>query len=615
MKLLKINLTNFRAYTGEHEFSFPTTPGLYGLTGENQANPRLGANGTGKSTLLDAVLWCLYGRTGAGLRAGEVKAWGARGVAAVTLALTVGPHSLIVSRSQGPNSLTMAIDGNAPEPTTQDAILKAIRLTYEEFTYAVMRPQGSDSFFDLSPSDKLALFSKIKKLDLWIQKSDEAKALYSELASVISNDQQRLAKLKGNAEALQANLADLTLKDQKFEAEKQQKMAATKAAAKEIAKELKFKRAEYEASKQALQGLEIRLNEAEARAKAAASSRDQAGAEKQGTRTAVNLSERDAEIAQHKLTELEAHAVQHECPTCLQPTEPEMWGDRVSNAEAEIAAALTELEAKKLADSKAGEKLALAKLDHEKAEKDVIAIKRNISDFQRKLHSDAVAVETIEIRMGSIGEIVVENPYTRMIQDQRAALTVIEGKLVRLGAKITEDEKLCEVFKFWADAFKRVRLFVIESSLKQLEIEVNSNLTSLGLVGWTVKFDVERENKSGGVTKGFTTLVTPPAHLDPARYETFSGGEKQRLRLAGDFGLANLIMEQAGLNSRIEFYDEASAGLSITGQTDLADALAERASTFRRVIFYVDHNSLDYGGYAGLLIAFKAKEGAALRWR
>ena len=69
---------------------------------------------------------------------------------------------------------------------------------------------------------------------------------------------------------------------------------------------------------------------------------------------------------------------------------------------------------------------------------------------------------------------------------------------------------------------------------------------------WRIEFDVERETKAGGISKGFVVFVHPSDKADPVRFEAYSGGETQRLRMAGDLGLANLIMERAGLTNTLE---------------------------------------------------------------
>ena len=168
---------------------------------------------------------------------------------------------------------------------------------------------------------------------------------------------------------------------------------------------------------------------------------------------------------------------------------------------------------------------------------------------------------------------------------------------------------------YWVAGFKRVRLFIIEETLKALEMEVNSSLTSLGLVDWQIEFDVERENKSGGVTKGFVVFVRSPDHPEPVRFESWSGGETQRLQLAGDLGLANLIMQQAGLVSTIEMLDEPSEHLSTEGVMDLVETLAQRAIHDDKRILLVDHRTIDFSGFTDTINIIKTEDGSAFEKR
>jgi DNA repair exonuclease SbcCD ATPase subunit len=123
---------------------------------------------------------------------------------------------------------------------------------------------------------------------------------------------------------------------------------------------------------------------------------------------------------------------------------------------------------------------------------------------------------------------------------------------------------------------------------------------------WQVTFDIERENKSGGVTKGFTTFVKSPGITEQVRWENWSGGETQRLQLAGDLGLANLIMQQLGLTNTIEFWDEPSTHLSPEGLADLATLLNERALSEGKRIWIVDHTAMtNFGDFKGVITARK----------
>jgi DNA repair exonuclease SbcCD ATPase subunit len=191
-------------------------------------------------------------------------------------------------------------------------------------------------------------------------------------------------------------------------------------------------------------------------------------------------------------------------------------------------------------------------------------------------------------------------------------LAKLKGQLTALNAKIDTLNEEHAAVSYWVGGFKRLRLFIVEETLRQLEIEVNNNLSSLGLTDWQVEFDVERENKSGGVTKGFVVFVRAPGHTEPVKFEAWSGGEIQRLRLAGDLGLANLIMERAGLVNTVEWFDEPSQHLSPTGVLDLAETLAQRAEDQGKRVFMVEHRALDFGGFAGVITAVKDEGGSRL---
>jgi DNA repair exonuclease SbcCD ATPase subunit len=204
------------------------------------------------------------------------------------------------------------------------------------------------------------------------------------------------------------------------------------------------------------------------------------------------------------------------------------------------------------------------------------------------------------------------NPYTERVKERQIKKDNLNNKLLLSKDSLQKLNAEHTATSYWVQGFKRVRLFIIEETLRALELEVNNALASLGLVDWQVEFDVERENKSGGVTKGFVVFIRCPSNPEPVRWESWSGGETQRLQLAGDFGLANLIMLQAGLTNTIEFYDEPSNHLSDEGLVDLAETLHQRASEDGKRIILVDHRMPDFGDFAGVITVTKDEEGSTI---
>jgi DNA repair exonuclease SbcCD ATPase subunit len=506
-----VELEDFRSYRGRHKIILPTQPGLYLITGINELEPRLGSNGVGKSTLLDAIYWCLYGKTTRGLKAGDVVSWGEKSCS-VSVKLTVGDKPLQISRAQSPNSLE--VDGT---PSDQASVLKHLRLGPETFTYAVLLPQFGESFFALLPAAKLTLFSEIMGLDYWLKKSQEAEELANTLLEAKHDKERMLSKQQGYIEFADKDLEILKVSAQEFDKDQRRLVVELKKELQKVTESIQF-------AKSALVNIENKLA-------------------KLGADSSV-------------------------CPTCKQ------------------------------------------KVDNEQVIKDRTALLRNQRDFEQ---DQAVGLSSLKRIRSELDEYPNQaNPYQEQIQQKLDNKKAAEKRLKEVTAEIESLEQDHAAVSFWVNGFKRIRLFIVEQTLRQLEIEVNNNMSSLGLTDWRIEFDVERENKSGGITKGFVVFVYAPNNAEPVRFEAWSGGETQRLRLAGDLGLADLIMERAGLSSTIEFFDEPSRHLSQEGLLDVAETLHARALQGSKRIFLVDHQTIEFGDFAGKLVISKSEMGSRL---
>ena len=54
MKIKSIEITNFRGFNGEHTLEFSMDP-------QKPVTLIVAENGTGKSNILEAIMWCLHG--------------------------------------------------------------------------------------------------------------------------------------------------------------------------------------------------------------------------------------------------------------------------------------------------------------------------------------------------------------------------------------------------------------------------------------------------------------------------------------------------------------------------------------------------------------------------
>ncbi len=175
---VKLELLNFLAYRN---------PDPLDLTGIHMAC-LVGANGAGKSSLLDAMTWVLWGKARAHsdneLIHGEEIEMQVR----LTFALEGNHYRVTRYRSrkgQGSSVLTLEVkDGDdwrsMSESTiraTQDRIMSLLRLDYDTFINSVFLVQGrADEFTSKTPAQRKAILSEILGLDMWVAYEERAKA-------------------------------------------------------------------------------------------------------------------------------------------------------------------------------------------------------------------------------------------------------------------------------------------------------------------------------------------------------------------------------------------------------------------------------------------------------
>jgi DNA repair exonuclease SbcCD ATPase subunit len=610
LHLLSVRLFNFKSYYGKHEWVLPVEPGLYYITGKNRFNPRLGSNGIGKSTLTDAINWVLYGKTSRGLRAGDVISWGKSSCTA-TLTLQIGEIEYKVTRTQNPNGIF--IDRN---PATQDEVDKLIRLNQGALNNSMLLPQFGESFLDLSPSAKLVMFSKVMDLDYWLERSKAADNKVVQLAGEINSLINKGAHAKGSIERLRAAIVDLKVNSEKFDDDIKTEIKEQEWAIKHLSHLLKQQ--------------QTRSDELELVAQDTKKKREEVKLQYEGINKFLSIEERKVtelrtliKSNNNRLFELESEflnmgdlMIEKICPTCLQEVDKghgekhqSIITKKVDKLKAESTEYKNQLIKIQAVIDKGTDKYNECRRKYNNIDQHcndlagkIYELRNSISNAQNDIYNRNKIIEKLSNKT---------NPFEELIAANIAERKDLKKRIAKLNEEIYDLKMQHEANVYWIKGFKRVRLFVIEEALISLEVEVNNLLVTLGLVDWKITFDIERENKSGGVTKGFVVLIHSPRHKQPVRFESFSGGEVQRLRLAGDLGLSNLIMEQAGFENMVEIIDEPSEHLSAEGIEDFIVTIAGRAEDTGRQIWLIDHCSMDSTLFSGMLHCTMNKEGKA----
>ena len=612
-----LSIQGFKSFTKDQLFRFPESEGFYLLTGSNEVEPDLGANGVGKSSLWDALVWVLYGKTTRGAKASTVANREGQFLTSVCLEFMRGEIRYTVTRTWNPNACILDQQGCEPRPVQQEELDALIGVGHAGFLYAAVFGQFNSTFFDLSPTEKLTVLSEFLDLAQWQAASDRAKEQVKAAQAGLAEGERSVAQAEGKAEALRDAIDNAKRASALFAAECQR-------AREELEGRMPVVRATVTQTEKTLAKAETLLEAATDEVRSCEQAMVALDDERSELRVAVAKAESAAGVCADAEQELRRKAerlkeMDEPCPTCLQEV-----------GEAHKRAALGELK-RQLADSvatrrdvvssleahqeklrKVEDRLRLARREYSAHVENQTAWTATRNSTARKLAERRADRTNLERALEQESRRV--DPHQLTASRSAGELESVEGLLRDTRAMLTKERARLESLEYWAARFKDVRLWVVEQALTELEVHINNALEELGLHGYKIRFDIERPRSDGqGVIRGFQVLITTPLHSEPIPWEAWSGGETQRLRLAGAVGIADLISARRGFAANLEVWDEPTAHLSQEGIDDLLTFLSTRARTRGTQVWLVDHRTLNAGDFDGEARVVKTPVGSVIR--
>jgi DNA repair exonuclease SbcCD ATPase subunit len=609
----EIKITDFKSFDGSHSFIIDEYGrGLHFIRGRNKRYQRLGANGVGKSSIWDALCWCLYGQTPARLRNPDVEPWEAKkGVKTrVVVFVSIDGKEHKVLRGIKPNRVE--IDGKTVDT---DEPGRLIGMGFEVFTNAVILGQGRPLFFDLQPKDKMDLFSDALALERWEDRASFAGDRVKLLSRDVTHLEGELAGFERTVKELGALRDDTKAKRDQWDEEQQERIKDEQSRRKNLQRDLD--RAEK------LHG-DATLKNENAEVNLRGLFADIRTAEKE-------LSEADAELAKFEersrslTTQIDDArgavkdaAKAKKCPACGTVLRKASREEHI----AELAAKLKGL----LDEGRVIEKqFNTALKDAEKKRKTAKRLFDTSKDYQKQADDSRSAME---LQAPEIARIKAELSGSRSKTKTDEAATNPHDETLRVVGKklktaqtnsdnarddIAAIERKLSRTKFWTKAFKDVRLFVLEELLQELEIVTNSMLDEAGLVNWRVSYLMEKETKRGNVSHGLSIYIASPSSKGKVKWESWSGGEAQRLRIVGALALSEVLLAHANARTNIEVLDEPTQHLSSEGVDDLIDYLSDRARSQNKSIFYVDHVAVESSKFTTTTIVERDDQGSYIK--
>lgn len=603
MKFLGLAIQGIRSFRGDHVLHFPTGRGLYFIGGDNQEHPELGANGVGKSSILDALVWVFYGKTSRGQKAVDVANW-------TRDFPTVGACDFIkhgtqysITRTWDPVALTLQVGAGAPRKVEQYEIDELLGVGFDLFLATTVFAQFGTSFLARDKTDKLDTISKVLNLGGWLERSERAKNKEAEQVNLLRTAEDRrvgyVASIAADEatlnEALKARqswidkqlrrgeflVAQMITINTQLESllESQEREEAQRGEAQE-----KLREGESELAKldQTLRSVLIEVGEQHEKHK------DHFEAERRLT---------------HEIRTLDD--LKGACPLCRQSVEVEHLEGVVAKLDKDadehdrqILVAAQELERL----NKKANLLRGQCRNRDAGNRLLYTTVERINTILANIGRDVRGVQTQHERTTTDLESYTEeaNPHDSTCQRLTGRIGINRKRIESGDGDIQTIKERKAGYGYWKAEYKALRLWVCEGAMAEFSLCMHSAMDSLGLRGWQSRATLEKPNKSGkGSQRGFQVFIKSPSSPDWVPWESWCGGETQRLLLAGDTAFASLACGRMGVAPSIEVWDEPTRHLSPEGVRDLVDFLHTRARNTDRQLFLVDHNTIESGQFAG----------------
>ncbi len=608
IKFKRLRIQGFRSFDREVVFEFPDAQsGFYQLAGDN---------GAGKSSTWDAIAWCYFGCTMRRVRGDHVENWSGHSLCSVSVLADIDDVEVEVTRTRKPNSLTMRTAGADPVTVEQVDIERVLSGSFNTFHSTVILGQFSRFFIDLSPSEKLEQFTAILDLKKWSDASEKAKLKAKEDEDEVTDIETAIAMLDGRLHASREFRDREKRSMHEWAADQDNLIAELELRWQGIEVEVSEKRSEYEAAVAVHAAQQEKLKTLQADLDALENGSDEEHQCFQAASRDLHKAAAARDSISNELATFK-RLVGRTCPACKQ----DINSSHAKSIIKEFEGRLAPLEATVDKTSTLADEAEAAVSSREDQRAALQKAVKAASDSLPPLLSQAQTAqgdyrlvcrdqEALSEKLAALRN--APNPHEDVYRSLKKEITRLKAEKTEHEEHLAKANTRLDRHQFWAKSFKDVRLWIIEQAVLELEIHTNNSLRDLGLSeGWRVKFDVEKPG-SAGVVKGFHTFVTAPGSAEVVPWEAWSGGETQRLRVAGAIGFANLVAGRHGFRSNVEIWDEPTQGLTQEGIDDLLSFLATRAKIENKQIWLVDHRTFTAGDFDRVYVVEKTESGSKI---
>lgn len=595
MKFIKIDIKNFLSLSTAYiEFK----KGVHLIKGVNFDMGVEGeeSNGAGKSSIMDALLWALFGELNRpDGKVNSVINQAAGSQCSVALEFEHEGKQVQINRyrkysflddngklEKPVSGVSWWLDGKemsaAKSKETQRELEEYLPVSVTVFKHAIQVGQGMpDRFLDLSESAKQDILCQMVDLQLYDTAQAEVKQRLAEIVSTETLTTGTLQGLQEQIERFKLELGGYRDNLARYEAQTGAQRAAQEAEAADLTKQIG-------AATGRLQALPVpsaeKITKLKAEVEISRGLVQKITTDGQGLKIGMEALEREKTRI---ISAIEEAKRDKNCITCGQPLPK---GQTPADSDSRILSIDGEIADKARAKGRLIPDYKLLKLRFDAGQKMLAAAELQIRKAQAEIQSIQHQISGLTAKRDRVKDQLLS--YERQTAHFKGKVEITEGSIEKMDLSINPQiEKLAELknqrlhWEFWKDSIPNLRASAVEDVLGFINERLAHymDIFSSGTMG--VRLYQEAYGKGSKLKVELKTAADT--------YGMSSGGEKKRVDLAIYLSLSDLLQASAGLKCNILAADEICDGLSPLGVQQFLSVLRQKADE-GTCVFVVSHN-------------------------
>ncbi len=617
MDLKNIKIDNF-LIIGHADIDL-NSRGLCRIAGENSDDTTSSSNGAGKSSIVEAIYWCLFGETLRNIRSADgVVNKKIKKDCGVVLEIQEEETSYRIARyrkhTKHKNNLYLYINDvdsrGKDNRETQKFIESVIGMDKMAFANSVVFGQGHSKnlkrFSEMTDSEKKETLEKILNLEVFVRSYDFVKENIKALEVARIASERRAEELSIRVSSTEEKVTHAFKKAAEFDAERDAEIGAVedkKQSALDLISALEGRVSSL--SVESVEDVEQSISDCEEFLSSQVEEKrriNERFLEKRSEDLVVKRGiERDIEDRERKIASLtdESNAGE-ECELCGSVVKAEtlhfVKEGHLFNIEDMRHSVKTV--ASRIDKLTKGYKKKVSTIDDNISEikkiisdqksrlKEVEKIKNKRTEMLFSIKAKKELVQSYEESLSRLS--VADNVWEKTAEEYGKELVQLEKDVKSFEAEVAKIDADLSYYSFWKSAFSRtgIRSYLLDKIVPFLNDRVGHYLDILTDGGIEAKFSTVKELSSGEKRENFNLEISNRNAADS--YEGNSGGEKRRVDLGVALGFNDFISSRSGKRFNLLVLDEVFEGVDADGLYYVIKVLEDIARR-KSSVFVITH--------------------------